>query len=71
MKKKHYEYVFLLSIIIISLVTGYFVNSHPRKEAFQNPLNTLLNSTKRQIRTNLDSVKEGMHRYNPFHKYFH
>jgi hypothetical protein len=69
MKRKYHDYLFLLAIVIISLVGGYLINSH--RDGFIGDMKEAYHSYHRKVRKHVDVIKEGMYRYNPFHKFMH
>jgi hypothetical protein len=66
MKGKHYDYIFLLVIIIIGLLGGFLMQSY--KEAFS--VKETYNSTKRKMRKHWEPFKEGMFAHYHYHNLF-
>jgi hypothetical protein len=64
MKGKHYDYIFLLVIIIVGLLGGFMMQSY--KEAFS--VKEIYRSSNRTMRQHLEPFKEGMfaHYHNLF-----
>lgn len=60
MKGKHYEYIFLLAILIIGLLAGFLMQ--PQRETFLN-LKQNYNSCRRHAEKSIESFREGMFGY--------